>query len=377
MIAPGDKVVYYETKDILAKRILPDSEKKTNIIEMIMATTGVPNGQIADRTETFLGRYKTVHRPIPAIPNSFTKTFAEISIERAQQIIDMDKEIVIAYSGGIDSTFVLVQFLKLLNNTSRIKLIMNNNSIEENPEFYNNYIKDKINNVVSNDYHARFVPNSSQVLITGDQIPQLFGQSLSVFMSNRSSDWRPFVLKNFDDLVKARWFMETIQPWLNKAPFEINSIYDWIWWVSFSMRWDNGRCRPLKWNVSYDKDVYENNVISFFRTDDYQLWSIFNHDKKIKTTPESFKYIMKDGIFEFDGNEDYRDNKLTRWSNAEGLALDSILTNKPFLINNDRLPVLVDENINYYFKSDIINNASSFTKLLNPTDNNEWYDSNQ
>ena len=196
-------------------------------------------------------------------------------------------------------------------------------------------------------------------------------------MSNRSSDWRPFVLKNFDDLVKARWFMETIQPWLNKAPFEINSIYDWIWWVSFSMRWDNGRCRPLKWNVSYDKDVYENNVISFFRTDDYQLWSIFNHDKKIKTTPESFKYIMKDGIFEFDGNEDYRDNKLTRWSNAEGLALDSILTNKPFLINNDRLPVLVDENINYYFKSDIINNASSFTKLLNPTDNNEWYDSNQ
>jgi hypothetical protein len=375
MIAPGDNVVYHHNN--LADLILPGSAKKTNIIEVLMATTGVILGQLSDRTDTFLGRYKTVKRPIPAIPTSFTKTFDEISLERAQQIIDLDKEIVIAYSGGIDSTFVLVQFLKLLNNTNRISLVMNNNSIIENQNFYDNYIKDKINTIISDRYHARFIPTSDQVLITGDQIPQLFGQSLSVFMSNRNDDWRPFVLKNFTDLAKARWFMETIQPWLSKAPFEINSIFDWIWWVSFSIRWDNGRCRALKYNSSYDKNIYENNVLSFFRTDDYQLWSIFNHDKKIKTTPESFKYVMKDNIFEFDGDADYRDYKLTRWSNAEGLILDSDLSQTGLLIHNDRLPLLVDNNINYYFKSDILNNASQFTKLLNPTDNGEWFDSGQ
>ena len=375
MIAPGDNVVYHHNN--LADLILPGSAKKTNIIEVLMATTGVILGQLSDRTDTFLGRYKTVKRPIPAIPTSFTKTFDEISLERAQQIIDLDKEIVIAYSGGIDSTFVLVQFLKLLNNTNRISLVMNNNSIIENQNFYDNYIKDKINTIISDRYHARFIPTSDQVLITGDQIPQLFGQSLSVFMSNRNDDWRPFVLKNFTDLAKARWFMETIQPWLSKAPFEINSIFDWIWWVSFSIRWDNGRCRALKYNSSYDKNIYENNVFSFFRTDDYQLWSIFNHDKKIKTTPESFKYVMKDNIFEFDDDADYRDYKLTRWSNAEGLVLDSEISQTGLLIHNDKLPLLVDNNINYYFKSDILNNASQFTKLLNPTDNGEWFDSGQ
>lgn len=375
MIAPGDSVVYHHTN--IADKILPGSAKKTNIIEVMMATTGVYTGQISDRTNTFLGRFKTVKYPIPAIPTSFTKTFDEISLARAQQIIDLDKEIVIAYSGGIDSTFVLVQFLKLLNNTNRIKLIMNQNSILENPNFYDSFIKDKINVVISNDYHARYIPTSEQVLITGDQIPQLFGQSLSVFMTNRNDDWRPFVLKNFTDTAKARWFMETIQPWLSKAPFEINSIYDWIWWVSFSIRWDNGRCRALKYNSSYNKDIFENNVLPFFRTDDYQLWSIFNHDKKIKSTPESFKYIMKDNIFEFDGDTEYRDHKLTRWSNAEALDLDPVLSETPLLYINDRLPALIDNNINYYYRSDILNNASQFTKLLNPTDNDEWFDSGQ
>lgn len=375
MIAPGDSVVYHHFN--IAEKILPGSAKKTNIIETLMATTGVYFGQISDRTDTFLGRYKTIKNPIPTIPNTFTKTFDEISLARAQQIIDMDKEIVIAYSGGIDSTFVLVQFLKLLNNTNRIKLIMNGNSIIENQNFYDNYIKDKINTVISNEYHSRFIPTSDQVLITGDQIPQLFGQSLSVFMDNRTDDWRPFVLKNFTDPAKARWFMETIQPWLNKAPFEIKSIFDWIWWVSFSIRWNNGRCRALVFNSSYDKDIFENNVLCFFRNDDYQIWSMLNHDKKIKNTPESFKYIMKDSIFEFNGDSEYRDHKLTRWSNPEALALDPILKHSILLYKNDKLPALIDNNINYYLRSDIINNASEFTKLLNPTDNNEWYDSNQ
>jgi len=375
MIAPGDSIIYHHTN--IANKILPGSVKKANIIEVMMATTGVYTGQVSDRTNTFLGRYKTVKSPIPTIPTLFTKTFDEISLARAQQIIDLDKEIVVAYSGGIDSTFILVQFLKLLNNTNRIKLIMNKNSIIENPNFYDRFIKDKINAVISNNFHARYIPTSDQVLITGEQIPQLFGQSLSVFMSNRNDDWRPFVLKNFTDPAKAKWFMETIQPWLNKAPFEINSIYDWIWWVSFSIRWDNSRCRTLKYNSSYDKNIFENNVFNFFRTDDYQLWSIFNHDKKIKSTPESFKYIMKDNIFEFDGNTEYRDHKLTRWSNAEALDLDPVLSEMHLLYKNDRLPALIDNNINYYYKSDILNNTSQFTKFLNPTDNGEWFDSDQ
>jgi hypothetical protein len=253
---------------------------------------------------------------------------------------------------------------------------MDQNSITENITFYNTYIKDKLNVVMLDSYHARFKPNADQVLITGDQIPQIFNYTFTSLLENRYSDWKPWVLKNFDSVAKAQWFLETADPWLKKAPFEIVTIFDYIWWISFSLRWDNGRCRPLRWNESYDKAIYNNNVLSFFRTDDYQLWSIFNHDKKIKTTPESFKYVMKDDIFNFDGNQNYYDTKRSYASNGLGLSSDYVFSTDQkvqILYSNNKLPLLVDNNLNFFFKSDLENNASEFRKILNPIDNGEWY----
>jgi hypothetical protein len=379
MIPLGDSIVYcYEHKEKISSIIFPESQNKINVIEMIMATAQptTPSGQLSDRTETFFGRYKTIHRPIPMIPTTFNKTFADISVERAQQIIDMNKEIVIAYSGGIDSTFVLIQFLKLLTNTSRITLIMDQNGIKENPTFYHEHIKNKLNIITLDSYHARFKPTADQVMVSGDQIPQIFNCTLSSILDNRFSDWKPWAIKNFDSVHKAQWFLETIDPWLKKAPFEITTIFDYAWWAGFSLRWDNSRCRQLKWNDSYDKTIYDNNVLSFFRTDDYQLWSIFNHDKKIKTTPESFKYVMKDDIFNFDGNQDYYDSKTSYPSNGLGMNKDSSFDSSrkiEVLYNNDKLPLIVDNNLNFFFKSDLKNNASEFQKILNPIDNGEWY----
>jgi hypothetical protein len=85
---------------------------------------------------------------------------------------------------------------------------------------------------------------------------------------------------------------------------------------------------------------------------------------------------MKDDIFNFDGNQDYYDSKTSYPSNGLGMNKDSSFDSSrkiEVLYNNDKLPLIVDNNLNFFFKSDLKNNVSEFQKILNPIDNGEWY----
>ena len=46
--------------------------------------------------------------------------------------------------------------------------------------------------------------------------------------------------------------------------------------------------------------------VHFFESDSFQLWSVYNHEKKITTNVQSYKQPAKEFIYEFDKNEDYR-----------------------------------------------------------------------
>lgn len=376
MVALSDKLLYcYEDNSLFAEKIDKANVEKSNIMEVVMATTSRPYGQIADRTGTFAGRFKSVLNPIPVLPSSFTKSFSDIGSERAQELIARNKEIVVLWSGGIDSTYVLIKLLKNNPLPGQITVYLSDNSIAENPVFYNQYIKDKLNVKFFNYYFPKEVPTIDQLFVTGDQIPQIFNYAFTAFLPNRDDPWEPFVLKNFESQEKAKWFLNTIQPWLNKAPFPIVSIFDYIWWTSFSMRWNNGRFRPFYYNKTFDKNLFDNNLVSFFRTTDFELWSMFNHDKKIMTTPQSFKYVMKSEIYEFDNNLDYFKNKTTERSNYNAIMRDPDLVenSRSLRIEQGNLPVAIDENFNFIYQQEVIANPENYKKFLQPTDNNEWY----
>ena len=83
----------------------------------------------------------------PMTINELCANSVEYIINKAQS-----KKIVIAWSGGIDSTLVLSELLKRVP-TSQLTVMLNNNSILEYPEFYKKYIENKIDITPMNFYN--------------------------------------------------------------------------------------------------------------------------------------------------------------------------------------------------------------------------------
>jgi hypothetical protein len=368
----GDQVIYYNGK--LSSWITPNSDKLTNINEIIMGVTSRANGNIGDRTGTFSGRYKLITPAIPSIPNNFSKSFEDICNERAVQLVNTGKTLLVTWSGGIDSTCVLISLLKAVNDTSQIKVLFEGRAIEENPTFYNNHIKDNLAHEVLDNYWVySCTPGPNELLITGDNIGQIFGMSATSFMENRNDSWIPHIKSKMAPQ-RFEFFMEKTIPQFAKCPFEIQTIFDLYWWISFSLRWTHSQTRILRYNTTYTKEMYER-IVSFYGTDDFQIWSLLNHDKKIKDTAETYKYVMKDIIFDYDGNQDYYDGMTSRPSAGPKSTQDGTINDYETIknrISNSELPVLIDSNYNYFYKNDIQNDPEAFKKLLQPFDTGEW-----
>jgi hypothetical protein len=377
MLALSDKLLYcYENNSQFAGKIDSRTVEKSNITEVVMATTARPHSQLADRTGTFLGRYKTAVDPIPVLPSSFTKSFADIGSERAIEILSRGKEVVVMYSGGIDSTYALVKLLQNATSADQITIMLNPPAVEENVYFYNNFIKDKLKTIILDRYYPKHQPTTDQLYVTGDQIPQLFGQSFTAMMTDRDAPWKPWALKNFESIDKAKWFLNQVEPWITKSPVPIVSIYDYVWWTTYSLRWNSNRSKYFRHNKIVDRDIFTNNLISFFRTTDFELWSLFNHDKKIINTPQSFKYVMKKEIYDFDQNLDYFITKTTDRSNlraTQNSNANGYLTNFLSDIQKNEIAVAIDDNFNFIYQNEVIANPENYTKFLQPTNNDEWY----
>ena len=383
----GSKAIMYNPafSNIMLSNITGTLKWK-NAVDVLMnvCRPRTDGGVLADRTGTFEGSIKALTSPIPAIPNGFTKTFEEICIERATALINTGKTLIVTWSGGIDSTCVLVSLIRAAgSNTDQIKVMFESRSIEENPDFYNNHIKDKLNHEIFNEYFAaKCLPGVNELVINGDNIGQIFGISRVSFMENRYDDWRPYVRSKITNDIEYNFYMEKAEQQFAHSPVPIETIFDLHWWVSFSMRWSNSQVRMWRFGNDYTKEMYER-TISFFGTDDFQIWSMLNHDKKLGNTAASYKLVMKDIIYDYDGNDNYYDTMTSmpsggaRMSNDQNFSQDAIKTK----ITNDQMPVLIDSNFNRYHYSNIIgDNKANFKPLLSCFDTsgnfnpnlNEW-----
>jgi len=170
------KILYYNPRAIL------ETEKE--------ALPGLSNFfgfyKIFNISSNFIDRTKTLKFPLEAkllypIPEfkKFTKTFEEVCNERAQELLEMAKQrdckIFAFYSGGIDSTLMMVSMLKVFKeeDLSRIIVLLSEESIKENPNFYEKSIRGKLKTQSSNSYPLLF--NERDIFLLAENNDQLFG----------------------------------------------------------------------------------------------------------------------------------------------------------------------------------------------------------
>jgi hypothetical protein len=337
-----------------------------------------------DRTETFHNRFKYhILSPIPEIPPTFTKSFNDICFERAQEIVDLGQPISVMWSGGIDSTAVLTTLMQVAL-PEQITVLFEPRSLKEYPWFFENHIKGKLKYKILDQHIHRYEQSPNEILVTGNPGDLLF--SCSVVINNFKVKNMPWV-NIFDQLslfykrdnknqVRGNYkkqsvryhIRDNIQSFLDKAPFEIKTAFDFYWWVNFTLKWQtlNMRITSLNSNITAEKLA---SVYNFYDSTDFQIWSMVNHDLKIKDTKESYKYVMKDVIYNFTGDADYRDHKLKESSGPTRFS-DDIEVNTPEKLKEKKetgkVPSMVDASFNNFTYGELMDNRGDFEKIMNP-----------
>lgn len=256
----------------------------------------------------------------------YSLTFDDLVEKRVEYILDKarieNKVIVVLWSGGIDSTFVLVNLLARKSSNQKLELVYNDTSIKDcDPDILRFIKKSDIkmhyssHHVIVDLIETVYQPNeyicvtgvcSDQVCILGklldrrDLLPMPWEDAVEIFIDDYLHSRPYFTRHNFSkDIIKAK---------LEKFPIPIKT------WAQFGMFWNNNvKSNKVPYDLSMlaKTDYYRENEIAFFNTVDYLNWGLVNLLPRLGNTHldrdnTEYKAHLKDSVVRITGIESFR-----------------------------------------------------------------------
>jgi hypothetical protein len=285
-----------------------------------------------DRTGTLTVPIRVARLPQLKLPEYrvLSESFEELCALRARQLlhhaITTDRKIAIMYSGGIDSTLILVTILKEFSQEDidkRVMILMNEMSIDENVNFYHSYVLKHFKNIRPSDIFGQYIGNDKYIYITGEGNDQLFGSMVTRKMVTRfgeESMLRPLargdIFTFIDYCIEKPEHSEKITELLFRlsktAPIPIETPFHLWWWLNLTCKYQSVFVRSLGYTSrknQFSVSLFDNYQM-FFDLPEMQLWAMNHSDNLIDTTWRSYKHECKRIIYDFNGDTDYRDNKV-------------------------------------------------------------------
>lgn len=246
-----------------------------------------------------------------------SKTLNDICDERSFEIIQKagDKKIYVFWSGGIDSTTALAGLLKN-GGSNKVVVVMGQSSIDEYPEFYYKFIENKIpisfidvkSEYQINDSNDKYLTDG--VIVTGELGDQIFGTDVFIDIAESDPD---LIVKNWEDQYRNLKSFSKYQEFAASAPVPIVTMKDFLWWFSYSLKYNYVSFRMLR--TSY-KFKLEENAFHFFNTPTFNDWSVSTptEERYPGTDIKKYKQPLKDYIFSFTKDSVYQMNKIKEGS---------------------------------------------------------------
>ena len=279
-----------------------------------------------DRTDIF-NPFNMVYEPIPTTEN-FNKTFEECSMEAAKNLWQLGKPIELFWSGGIDSSGALIALLETKSDTDVLNIRYTQDSIDEFPLMWERLVKHRNDPLSSKEMLTNdLFENHDIIKITGECGDQCFGSdALHKNLHRHSDDWESIFTWDKDEIFhfifmldgsvppledhtfqkKREALAEVLFEHVDNAPIEIKTIFDIYWWMNFCFKWQDVDSRMI---FTFSTTSEWKSTLSFFNTQDFQRWSITNHDIKHGGTWETYKQPAKEYINKYVKDETYRKDK--------------------------------------------------------------------
>lgn len=288
-----------------------------------------------DRTGQFKQPINIEIHPNCKLPDlsSSSLSYDECADRRTKELYDlsvsMNKPLGIMWSGGIDSTMILVSFLRnysLADLKERIKIITSTEAILENPNFYKKYVLPNFEFI--NSEYIPWLFDSSVIIVTGELNDQLFGSDMiRGFLAKNGSNFvngsfnRYQIFNYVDSKIKdskvSNILVSAIIDSSTKYGITLEKNNDFFWWYNFCFKWQcvSFRLYALaspKFFNTINQEWNNQYLHHFYQTDQFQLWSINNPSVRYITDWKNYKYRAKESIFAFDGDAEYLANKIKR-----------------------------------------------------------------
>lgn len=359
------KKLLYSNLIRLKKEDKPDTVIYSNSPKIVMNIL-----PLIDRTGRISMPYNfKIYDQMPEFDPLFNKSFDDCVDAVTSKLIERsnkeNKKIYIFWSGGIDSTLIVTSFIKQLGldkAKEKLVILLSISSVQENFIFYEKYIK-KLN--FSSSYVVEKIFELDSIVVTGEYADQLFGSDLAVGMykqSEKTYHWNdPYDRNKFNNILgessnktsmsildfhsdspyndidydsKMAW-LDLLETSVQQSGLELTTMFDYLWWLNFNFKWQSIYFRMIIRSTKESRESINEeslkNLVYFFGDELFQKWAMKNPDKKIKDTWTSYKFPMKEYIFNFDKNKYYLDNKIKKGSlyqilnettKAEGLNSD-------------------------------------------------------
>ncbi|MEZ5825134.1 MAG: hypothetical protein R3C97_10450 [Geminicoccaceae bacterium] len=246
---------------------------------------------------------------------------ATLCERRARSLLDeagrLDRDIELFWSGGIDSTAALTALLRVAEDDrerQRIEVRYAPCSIAEYPLFFEQFIDGRLRHAPIERSIGEAM-DSGRLIVTGELGDQIFGSMLArphVESGAAFRPWRealPDILRKELGKAHAEKVITYVEPQVEKAPCALDNLFDLLWWMNFSLKWQVVDLRLAVSCGSRAKEVHAA-TRHFFADRAFEEWAVDNRDLCIAGHWASYKWPLKAFVRDFTGDEDYFANKL-------------------------------------------------------------------
>ena len=313
------------------RRINPGSVLEYN---MILTHTSVCS-PFVNHLDTSLHAVATDRTPIQLTTPQPYQSYSDIMDQRATDIIQAAKlsgrQLLISWSGGIDSHGILIALLK---NGAKPTVALTSHSVYECPRFYRNHIQGKLE--IIHPTEAVHLPEYPWMHVKTTTAGNMFGgDKIADFLYSNYDEMREpatrdrilrlwshtlqddeYYLSKIDQHVDV--FIEQVRDNARKLDADVSRFYQFIVFSDITFRmnreiWLQDAMGFFSRNSPPDVIASAQNFNStwsrkFFNYQPFYDWNIHHASIEDRFGSSRFdhKKAMKDYIFEFDKDEDYR-----------------------------------------------------------------------
>jgi hypothetical protein len=278
---------------------------------------------VYDRTRQlphFLNITADAH-PMPGRIENYSRSFWDVTEQRAKELLALDKPINVMWSGGIDSTYILYVLQHYANDPDQVRVYGTYNSIIESGNVFDRHIKHNFRHYikVATPNTENFKDIKDGIFVSGMCGNQLFGPTDNMFaqggkgmfhhtLGSPETIYEPYekhinpeLLDFFGHMIKA-------------SPRPIETVADLRWYCIFNLDWYTA---IYEHRIQIEKN-YAENIHGFFDSIPFQEWAINTHEPftKIKGNPLTHRWQMRDVLKEFGLSHyaTYKDKKISNFA---------------------------------------------------------------